>query len=239
MAEKDMNALLDGFEEAMRNNYEVACHLKPPYHPTKFRTMLNEHGAKKTADILLESPNPAYGFTELLLRGKECLKLSVEYLVLSSPWNQLFKPSQLAIAKKRLLSVECDLPVDDGIKDILEVPFAEELPENSNLYEGAIRIVRVNAYERNPIARNKCIEHYGATCVVCGLDFGKMYGSVANGFIHVHHLIPLHEISASYQVNPIADLRPVCPNCHSIIHLNGVCRSIEEVKNLLKRRNQP
>jgi 5-methylcytosine-specific restriction protein A len=68
---------------------------------------------------------------------------------------------------------------------------------------------------------------------MCGLNFGAVYGSLAEGFIHVHHVKPLSEISAEYEVDPIADLRPVCPNCHAVIHLGGQCRSTEEGRQLL------
>ena len=46
----------------------------------------------------------------------------------------------------------------------------------------------------------------------------KVYGEIAKGFIHVHHLIPLSEIKENYQVNPKTDLIPVCPNCHAMLH---------------------
>ena len=77
----------------------------------------------------------------------------------------------------------------------------------------------MNAYERNPEARRRCIEHYGAKCVVCGFDFGAVYGGVAEGLIHVHHLKPISEVGEGYVVDPVEDLRPVCPNCHAVIHL--------------------
>lgn len=111
----------------------------------------------------------------------------------------------------------------------------EELPE-SNLYdEGAIQKVTVNAYERNVTARKKCVEHYGASCFICGFDFGKVFGELGYGFIHVHHLQPLSEIKAKYQVNSINDLRPVCPNCHAMIHRRSPSLSIEEIQVVLSR----
>jgi predicted HNH restriction endonuclease len=108
-----------------------------------------------------------------------------------------------------------------------------ELLPDQTLQEGAVRQVLVNRYERDPQARQRCIAHYGPTCVVCGFNFGARYGTLAEGFIHVHHLVPLSEIGAEYTVDPIADLRPVCPNCHAVIHLDGECRSIEEVRDFL------
>jgi predicted HNH restriction endonuclease len=116
-----------------------------------------------------------------------------------------------------------------------------ELSPHQPLTEGVARQVLVNRYERDPLARRRCVAYYGPTCVVCGFSFGAVYGPDADGFIHVHHLKPLSEIGAEYVVDPVADLRPVCPNCHAVIHLGGGCRSIEQVRQLVGRqgvRNQ-
>jgi putative restriction endonuclease len=110
---------------------------------------------------------------------------------------------------------------------------AEEVSFGGRLLEGAVCRITVNAYERNPRARDKCIEHYGPNCSICGFNFGAVYGPLAEGFTHVHHLKPLSEIGSEYEVDPVADLRPVCPNCHAVIHLDGQNRSIEEVRALL------
>ncbi|HEV2149717.1 MAG TPA: HNH endonuclease [Longimicrobiaceae bacterium] len=84
--------------------------------------------------------------------------------------------------------------------------------------EGAVKTVRVNRYERDEKARQTCIDHYGARCGVCKLDFKQRYGEVGDGFIHVHHLVPLAAVGGAYEVDPILDLRPVCPNCHAMLH---------------------
>jgi putative restriction endonuclease len=111
----------------------------------------------------------------------------------------------------------------------------EEVPSPSQLYEGAKCRIIINAYERNPRARHKCIAHYGAICSVCGLDFEKRYGTIAKGFIHVHHLRQLSDLGEKYQVDPIKDLRPVCPNCHAAIHLRNPAFTIEEVQGMLTK----
>lgn len=108
-----------------------------------------------------------------------------------------------------------------------------ELTDASTYMEGAKRQVVVNAYERDPAARQKCIAHYGPTCVVCGFDFHAAFGHEAEGFIHVHHLIPLAQIGTEYIVDPVSDLRPVCPNCHAVIHLGGVTRTIDDVRQMI------
>lgn len=58
----------------------------------------------------------------------------------------------------------------------------------------------------------------------------NIYGVLGKEFIDVHYIVPLHEISKKYQVNPIEKLRPVCPNCHVIIHRRNPVYSIEEIK---------
>ena len=105
-----------------------------------------------------------------------------------------------------------------------------EMPEMTELAEGAVYRVAVTAYERNPEARRLCLAHYGNSCVVCGFDFEATYGQEAEGFIHVHHLLMLSQIGKEYVIDPVKDLRPVCPNCHSVIHLNTPPHSIDEVK---------
>ena len=104
---------------------------------------------------------------------------------------------------------------------------------NENFLEGNAYRVTVNAYERNPNARRRCIEKYGTDCFICGFSFGSTYTEIAKGYIHVHHLRPLSEIAGEYTVDPIEDLRPVCPNCHAVLHLRVPAYSIEEVKLLL------
>lgn len=102
--------------------------------------------------------------------------------------------------------------------------------------EGSIQPLFINRYERNREARNACISHYGSKCIICGFDFEKMYGAIGNDKVHVHHLIPLSEIQKEYKVDPKKDLRPVCPNCHLIIHSKKVPFTIDEVKTMISRR---
>lgn len=110
---------------------------------------------------------------------------------------------------------------------------ADEIADARPLTEGAVKQVLVNAYERNPEARRQCIKHYGFKCIVCDFDFGAEYGDTLRGYIHAHHLKPLSEIGASYVVDPILDMRPVCPNCHAVLHRRMPPYTIEEVRGLL------
>lgn len=109
----------------------------------------------------------------------------------------------------------------------------EELSESEKYVEGSVKQILVNQYERDPLARAKCLEHHGSQCIICGFDFGEHYGGSVEGFIHVHHIRPLADIGKEYQVNPITDLIPVCPNCHAVIHSKKVALLPNEVKDLL------
>lgn len=118
-----------------------------------------------------------------------------------------------------------------------EKSYPEEVTSKDDivLEEGAKRTIIINAYERNTDARVKCIAHWGYSCSVCGFDFQKVYGEIGRNFIHVHHLIPLSEIGRSYQINPIQDLRPVCPNCHAMLHKATPPLSIEQLKEIIEQ----
>lgn len=89
----------------------------------------------------------------------------------------------------------------------------------------------MNVHERNPAARRACIEHHGCRCAVCGFSFGETYGSIGEGVIHVHHLVPLSEVDEEYEVDPEDDLRPVCPNCHAMLHVQNPPLSVEELRD--------
>jgi len=122
----------------------------------------------------------------------------------------------------------------DAYTSVKPIPITEEVAEPDRFVEGAVRRITVNAYERCARAREACIRHYETVCCICGFDFGEVYGPEAIGFIHVHHLVRLSDIRKGYKVDPVADLRPVCPNCHAVIHLSGSDRSIEYVRALLQ-----
>ena len=100
--------------------------------------------------------------------------------------------------------------------------------------EGSVREVLVNVYERDQLARQACIDHFGLACAVCGLNFKDRYGPLGAGFIHVHHIVPLSEVGPQYQVVPRKDLRPVCPNCHAMLHRRRPPLSIEELRAALR-----
>jgi len=100
--------------------------------------------------------------------------------------------------------------------------------------EGASTQVTVNKYERDPKARKACIKHYQAVCQVCNINFSEVYGEIGFDFIHVHHIVPISKVNNEYEVDPINDLIPVCPNCHAMLHRKSPPYAVNELKKLIK-----
>jgi len=131
--------------------------------------------------------------------------------------------------------VDVDKPVD-------HVAVAGGSDENVH-DEGRRRDVIQSVAERNPAARKACIAHYGTTCSICDKKLEEMYGEVAKDLVHVHHLTPFAGDQGTRKTDPIADLRPLCPNCHAIVHRAAPPLSIAHVRELmrgaLERKGEP
>ncbi len=145
-------------------------------------------------------------------------------------------PNNIKIGKRTNIPHKISsLPGYTLIKSII-APIPEEITEQ-NYIEGSVTRVTVNRYERDRRARKACLDHYGYECVVCAVNLENVYGEIAKGFIHVHHVNPISEIKENYQLDPVKDLRPVCPNCHSIIHLKMPPVSISELTAIITSKN--
>jgi hypothetical protein len=116
----------------------------------------------------------------------------------------------------------------------------DEVGTSAGLTEGAVQGVLVNRYERNPEARQECLSHHGYVCQCCLVDMESVYGELGCHYIHVHHKVPLADIGEDYQVDPINDLVPVCPNCHAMLHRPATVLAVEELRIIIQNiRQQP
>lgn len=113
--------------------------------------------------------------------------------------------------------------------------FPEELDPDQTYAEGASQQVLVNRYERNSKARAACVAHWKCKCFVCDLVFAEAYGERGVGFIHVHHRTPMSTVDKKYVVDPVADLLPVCPNCHAMLH-RGEVMAPEDLRRIVQSR---
>lgn len=178
------------------------------------------------------------------LKGKQCKFVEIEFdRLYDQPkigFDILRRPPLDGFKWAIQMSGVC---IQDPIARALEHMWAQatgqlQAPEElaGEYKEGSVKRILVNSYERDPDARAACLKYHGCKCSVCGFDFEEEYGPIAAGHIHVHHLIPLSRIRNEYNVDPIRDLCPVCPNCHAVIHLRYPSYSVDEVKAMLRTR---
>ena len=76
------------------------------------------------------------------------------------------------------------------------------------------------------------MEH-GYTCKACGLLMEDKYGKVARNSVEVHHIIPVSLMGESRVVDPINELVPLCPNCHTIAHKGNPPFGVEQITNMI------
>jgi 5-methylcytosine-specific restriction protein A len=99
-------------------------------------------------------------------------------------------------------------------------------------HEGSLYFQKIKKYERSRYNRALCLKYYGFKCRGCGIEMETKYGPVGSGVIHVHHIIPVSKMGGSYQLNPIKDLRPLCPNCHNVVHKTDPPLGLDSLKSL-------
>jgi 5-methylcytosine-specific restriction protein A len=179
--------------------------------------------------------------------GCRMLCFSVDELTENKSALRTAHEAALSVAAVRKRSEPIRKAHSPGIIDFLDeygesgalVRHQSKVTSTSFTYREGGRInVDTNRYERDRQARKACLTHHGTACVICRLDFTERYGQSMEGFIHVHHVVPLSSIRDSYIVDPIHDLVPVCPNCHAFLHHVDPPLTIDEARNqiILKDR---
>jgi 5-methylcytosine-specific restriction protein A len=103
--------------------------------------------------------------------------------------------------------------------------------------EGRVIHRLIRTRERDPKLRaskiKQALSRSGSlACEVCAFDFARTYGDLGDGYVHVHHVVPLH---ASGEVsNVLDDLVLVCANCHVMLHRGATWRMPEQLRELVR-----
>lgn len=118
-------------------------------------------------------------------------------------------------------------------EEAVQTIFDEDEDTPATFTEGAVREALARRHQRSLKARAVCIQHHGLKCTVCTFDFEAVYGPRGAGYIHVHHLNPIAAVGQRYELNPITELRPLCPNCHAMAHRYDPVMSIRQLQALL------
>lgn len=105
--------------------------------------------------------------------------------------------------------------------------------------EGSVIQSLVTRRERDPKLRAAKIAwsrqvRGSISCEVCSFDFEETYGTVGEGYIEVHHRVPL--FSSGRVTTKLEDLILLCANCHRMIHATRDWRTPEELAQVLSHR---
>lgn len=178
---------------------------------------------------------------EVILNPEEEPLLSLDILNQGNLGKENWTPQSSGIEINTEVTDELEAVWFDFLttQKIRHNPFKETEKDDQKVYtEGTPNQVLVTKYERNPYARKTCIYHYGLSCIVCEFNFQNKYGKLGIDFIHVHHLKQVATIGKSYKIDPINDLRPVCPNCHAMIHKRKDPYTIQEIQEIMKKASR-
>ena len=115
--------------------------------------------------------------------------------------------------------------------------------EDDMVLEGSTSVKETLIRKRSHRLRSAAIDHYRKSngkiyCEVCGFCFEDVYGEIGKGFVEIHHTKPVYQYSddgfESYLTEAIKRVKPLCANCHRMIHYN-VKRplSLEELKKIV------
>jgi 5-methylcytosine-specific restriction protein A len=177
---------------------------------------------------------------DVIINPKRGAILSLDLLKTSHLAQQHWTPQTSGISIRSDLVAELEAIWFDFLssQDVRVNPFVSFADFSQIFIEGAATQVAQIRYERNPYARRVCIAYYGYSCSVCDFNFVDKYGNLGIDFIHVHHLTPVATIGQTYTVDPISDLRPVCPNCHAMLHKRNPPFTINELKMIVDKDNK-
>lgn len=138
-----------------------------------------------------------------------------------------------------ILSAITDINIVQGKKKKVFV-----YTENDMVSEGKATIKENIIKKRSRKLRMAAIERYKDAngklyCVICGFCFENRYGDIGKDFIEMHHESPVYQYSddgfESYIGEAVKKIKPVCPNCHRMIHRDvKKPLSISELKKRLK-----
>jgi 5-methylcytosine-specific restriction protein A len=113
--------------------------------------------------------------------------------------------------------------------------FRPQTPDEVRRFaEGRVKTITVSTYDRSSEARAACLSRHGYACAACGFTFESKYAALGAGYIEVHHLRQLADAGGEHEIDPEQDLRPVCANCHRMLHRRRPPLSIEELVKIMK-----
>ncbi|MGW7519813.1 HNH endonuclease [Streptomyces sp. NPDC054796] len=151
------------------------------------------------------------------------------------------KPTRCGRLDKVVIAAFIDQPADMlraaeaveagiGSGELYQVPEQpdEADEDGTTSREGRLLTRWTIARERDPKLRRRKIERaqrlgQPLQCEVCDFRFDLAYGPLGEGYIEVHHVLPLH--ISGLQETKLEDLALLCANCHRMCHRNRLGES--------------
>lgn len=189
--------------------------------------------SQKVRNLKSHSTFERYGYAENTEDGFRITPLGKQFVEAKNDiLNYLFYSGDMDFID---ISTSCD--------DILESNTSRKvIPLTETVLEGrAIRRESI-IYERSSQLRQIAREHFMSDagtlfCECCNYEYSHYHRSPYNqSCIEIHHKKPLYlyedsDIEQTFQ-SALANLMPVCPNCHRLIHKNKItAEQIELFKN--------
>ena len=113
--------------------------------------------------------------------------------------------------------------------------------EDDTVVEGKLTVKESKVRERSKKLREAAIQHYTINgkivCSACGFDFGEKYGKYGDGYIQIHHEKPVCQYDDqgfnAYISEAIMNMKPLCANCHCMIHRKKEPITVAELKKII------
>ncbi|WP_305767139.1 hypothetical protein [Candidatus Epulonipiscium viviparus] len=181
--------------------------------------------------------SPKKGFLNDDLNDDEKLDAFVEDFFADDNENDVEfeeEPSLEELAQiERMLSGSFDTPASSALQKMQRKPFEIKSPTKANDLELK---KEEEAKAKWNILKQECLEYYGASCEICGMDYGYTYGDKFEHLMDVYNTKSKEKNWDNLNVDPEKDLIPVCHNCSAIIHAKTPHYNVEEVKKFIQNK---
>lgn len=115
-----------------------------------------------------------------------------------------------------------------------------EIIDERIVTEGELRTRSTEYRTRSIELRRAAIQHYSQNghilCDACDFEFALAYPGLGNGYIQIHHLRPVSYLRGeSLRIaEALENIRPLCANCHQMVHRDTPPHEIEKLKAKLR-----
>lgn len=149
-----------------------------------------------------------------------------------------------AEARRHAASVRAlaDFPLDASIPPLEDMERGAKIVvlDENIITEGQLSTRSTSYRKRSKQLRDAAVDHYTRDgkipCTACSFDFKLAYDDIGVGYIQIHHLEPIafggeRELPLE---EAILKVRPLCANCHVMVHRRDPWLSIEDLTDTLR-----